>query len=209
MRPVPFVCFRRWLWAFDRGRFLRRKLENADRSVPRDIDARFYPGGLGGFQGAGSVPLLEPPRGLTHLGFAFAKKAVSHLRSNFTPKSKQQAKVDIHRLFRRILTPPAHSAPCQAVPCLAVNGDIYFRQPRGTRNTPDGEFAGAREGFDTMRYSEPEVARIAHVAFQAARKRRKKVCNVDKANVLETSQVWRDTVIRVSAEYPDIELSHM
>jgi 3-isopropylmalate dehydrogenase len=90
-----------------------------------------------------------------------------------------------------------------------LNGDIYFGQPRGTRNAPDGEFAGAREGFDTMRYSEPEVARIAHVAFKAAQKRRKKVCSVDKANVLETSQVWRDTVIRVGGEYPDVELSHL
>jgi 3-isopropylmalate dehydrogenase len=90
-----------------------------------------------------------------------------------------------------------------------LNGDIYFGQPRGTRKAPDGPFAGEREGFDTMRYTEPEVVRIAHVAFKAARKRRKKVTNVDKANVLETSQFWRDTVIRVSAEYPDIELSHL
>jgi len=90
-----------------------------------------------------------------------------------------------------------------------LNGDIYFGQPRGTRKAPDGPFAGEREGFDTMRYTEPEVVRIAHVAFNAARKRRKKVTNVDKANVLETSQFWRDTVIRVSAEYPDIELSHL
>ena len=90
-----------------------------------------------------------------------------------------------------------------------LNGDIYFGQPRGTRITPDGEFAGAREGFDTMRYSEPEIIRIAHVAFQAARKRKKKVCSVDKANVLETSQVWRDGITRVSAQYPDVELSHL
>jgi 3-isopropylmalate dehydrogenase len=76
-----------------------------------------------------------------------------------------------------------------------LNGDIYFGQPRGVRSAPDGEFAGAREGFDTMRYSEPEIIRIAHVAFQAARKRKKKVCSVDKANVLETSQVWRDRII--------------
>src|ERR1700756_44484 len=60
-----------------------------------------------------------------------------------------------------------------------LNGDIYFGQPRGARSAPDGEFAGAREGFDTMRYSEPEIIRIAHVAFQAARKRKKKVCSVD------------------------------
>jgi 3-isopropylmalate dehydrogenase len=90
-----------------------------------------------------------------------------------------------------------------------LNGDIYFGQPRGTRKAPDGPFAGEHEGFDTMRYTESEVVRIAHVAFKAARKRRKKVTNVDKANVLETSQFWRDAVIRVSAEYPDIELSHL
>src|SRR6202011_2406064 len=77
-----------------------------------------------------------------------------------------------------------------------LNGDIYFGQPRGTRKAPDGAFAGDREGFDTMRYSEPEVVRIAHVAFKAARTRSRKVCSVDKANVLDTSQLWRDTVTR-------------
>ncbi|WP_321844346.1 3-isopropylmalate dehydrogenase [Paraburkholderia bannensis] len=90
-----------------------------------------------------------------------------------------------------------------------LNGDIYFGQPRGTREAPDGLFKGAREGFDTMRYAEPEVRRIAHVAFQAAQKRQKKLTSVDKANVLETSQFWRDIMIDVSKEYPDVELSHM
>ncbi|KWZ37770.1 3-isopropylmalate dehydrogenase [Burkholderia savannae] len=90
-----------------------------------------------------------------------------------------------------------------------LNGDIYFGQPRGVRAAPDGPFAGAREGFDTMRYSEPEVRRIAHVAFQAARKRQKKLLSVDKSNVLETSQFWRDVMIDVSKEYADVELSHM
>ncbi|MGY8523974.1 3-isopropylmalate dehydrogenase [Paracidovorax citrulli] len=90
-----------------------------------------------------------------------------------------------------------------------LNGDIYFGQPRGIRTAPDGLFAGAREGFDTMRYSEPEVRRIAHVAFQAAAKRGKKLCSVDKANVLETFQFWKDIVIEVSKDYPDVELSHM
>jgi 3-isopropylmalate dehydrogenase len=90
-----------------------------------------------------------------------------------------------------------------------LNGDIYFGQPRGLRKAPDGPFAGEREGFDTMRYTEPEVVRIAHVAFQAARKRRKKVCNIDKANVLETSMFWREVMTQVGAEYPDVELSHM
>ncbi|CAD6530087.1 3-isopropylmalate dehydrogenase [Paraburkholderia hiiakae] len=90
-----------------------------------------------------------------------------------------------------------------------LNGDIYFGQPRGTREAPDGNFKGAREGFDTMRYAEPEVRRIAHVAFQAAQKRQKKLTSVDKANVLETSQFWKDIMIDVSKEYPEVELSHM
>jgi 3-isopropylmalate dehydrogenase len=90
-----------------------------------------------------------------------------------------------------------------------LNGDIYFGQPRGVRAAPDGLFAGAREGFDTMRYSEPEIRRIAHVAFQAAAKRGKKLCSVDKANVLETFQFWKDIVTDVHKEYPEVELSHM
>jgi 3-isopropylmalate dehydrogenase len=68
---------------------------------------------------------------------------------------------------------------------------------------------GEREGFDTMRYSESEIQRIAHAAFRAAQKRSKKLCSVDKANVLETSQLWRDVVIEVAKNYADIELTHM
>jgi len=90
-----------------------------------------------------------------------------------------------------------------------LNGDIYFGQPRGIRTSELPLFKGAREGFDMMHYSEPEVERIGRVAFEAARKRGKKVCSVDKANVLETSQLWRDVMIRVGKEYPDVELTHM
>ena len=90
-----------------------------------------------------------------------------------------------------------------------LNGDIYFGSPKGIRTATDGLFPGAREGFDTMRYSEPEVERIAHVAFQAAQKRHKRVCSVDKANVLETSQLWKEVMIRIGKEYPDVELTHM
>jgi 3-isopropylmalate dehydrogenase len=90
-----------------------------------------------------------------------------------------------------------------------LTGDIYFGQPRGRRTSPDGTFAGADEAFDTMRYSRPEIERIAHVAFQAARKRSKCVTSVDKANVLETFQFWRDVVTEVHAQYPDVELEHM
>jgi 3-isopropylmalate dehydrogenase len=90
-----------------------------------------------------------------------------------------------------------------------LTGDIYFGTPRGRRTAVDGHFPGADEAFDTMRYSRPEVERIAHVAFQAARKRRGKVTSVDKANVLETSQFWRDVVIDVHQQYPDVALDHM
>ena len=90
-----------------------------------------------------------------------------------------------------------------------LTGDIYFGQPRGRRNAPDGPFAGALEAFDTMRYSRPEIERIAHVAFRAARQRSKRLTSVDKANVLETFQFWRDVVTDVHAQYPDVELDHM
>ena len=97
-----------------------------------------------------------------------------------------------------------------------LTGDIYFGQPRGRRIAVDGHFPGAEEAFDTMRYSRPEIERIAHVAFQAARKRSGgkggqggKVTSVDKANVLETFQFWKDVVTEVHKEYPDVTLEHM
>lgn len=86
-----------------------------------------------------------------------------------------------------------------------LTGDVYFGTPRGRRTTD----AGLREGFDTMRYDEAEVARIARLGFETARRRRGRLCSVDKANVLETSQLWRDVVIEVAADYPDVALSHM
>ena len=86
-----------------------------------------------------------------------------------------------------------------------LTGDIYFGEPRCVRTLANGE----RQGFNTMVYAEHEVARVARVAFDAARKRRRKVCSVEKANVLETSGLWREVVTRVAKDYPDIELSHM
>ncbi|GAB7553586.1 3-isopropylmalate dehydrogenase [Novosphingobium sp. 11B] len=85
-----------------------------------------------------------------------------------------------------------------------LNGDVYFGE-KGTRTLEDGR----RQGWDMMSYAEDEVRRIAHAGFKAAQGRSKKLCSVDKANVLETSQLWRDVVIEVSAEYPDVELTHM
>lgn len=86
-----------------------------------------------------------------------------------------------------------------------LTGDVYFGQPRGIRTNEEG----VREGFNTMIYSEPEVRRIAHVAFEIAMKRGKKLCSVDKANVLETTEFWKEIVIDVAKEYPEVELSHM
>jgi len=91
-----------------------------------------------------------------------------------------------------------------------LTGDIYFGQPRGRRVATDGHFPGAEEAFDTMRYTRPEIERIARVAFEAARKRGKRVTSVDKANVLETFQLWKDVVTEVhQKEYADIALDHM
>ena len=86
-----------------------------------------------------------------------------------------------------------------------LTGDIYFGQPRGINTLPNGE----REGFNTMRYCESEIRRIGRIAFDIAMKRNKKVCSVDKANVLETTELWREVMIELSAEYPEVELSHM
>ncbi|MEO7150955.1 MAG: 3-isopropylmalate dehydrogenase [Burkholderiaceae bacterium] len=90
-----------------------------------------------------------------------------------------------------------------------LTGDIYFGQPRGRRTAPDGPYAGAEEAFDTMRYTRPEIERIAHVAFKAARGRNRRLTSVDKANVLETFQFWKDVVTEVHAQYPDVALDHL
>jgi 3-isopropylmalate dehydrogenase len=86
-----------------------------------------------------------------------------------------------------------------------LTGDIYFGSPRGRRTNA----AGATEGFDTMLYSEPEIRRIARVGFEIAAKRGGRLCSVDKANVLDTSILWREVVSSMAAEFPSVQLSHM
>ncbi len=86
-----------------------------------------------------------------------------------------------------------------------LTGDLYFGQPRGIHINADGE----REGYNTMRYAESEVRRVAHTGFQIAMKRSKKLCSVEKANVLETSELWREVVIETARNYPEVVLSHM
>tara|TARA_B100000902_G_scaffold71232_1_gene76767 strand:- start:1467 stop:2528 length:1062 start_codon:yes stop_codon:yes gene_type:complete len=86
-----------------------------------------------------------------------------------------------------------------------LTGDIYFGEPRGININKQNE----REGINTMQYSESEITRIAHVAFKTAEKRTKKLCSIDKANVLEATELWREIIIKVGKNYPEVELSHM
>ena len=86
-----------------------------------------------------------------------------------------------------------------------LTGGIYFGQPRGRSMNADGE----REGFNTLYYKESEIRRIGHIAFQTAQKMNRRLCSIDKANVLECTELWREIMIEVSKEYPEVELSHM
>lgn len=163
----------------------------ATRKLARAADAVLL-GAVGGPQWDNNPREQRPERGLLgirkDLGlFANLRPAILYpeLANASTLKPEVVAGLDI--LIVRELT-----------------GDIYFGQPRGIE-TRDGE----RVGFNTMIYSESEIRRIARVAFAAARKRNRKVCSVDKMNVLECTQLWRDVVIETAKEFPDVELSHM
>ena len=167
-------------------------LPEATLKLAKEADAILF-GAVGGWQ-YDQLPRAKRPEqailGLRkHLGlFANLRPAQVHAELASASALKPEVVAGLDILIIRELT-----------------GDIYFGQPRGIQKLADGQ----REGFDTMRYSESEIRRIAHVGFQSAMKRGKKLCSVDKANVLETSQLWRDVVIEVAKEYPGVELSHM
>ena len=163
----------------------------ATQKLAREADAVLL-GAVGGPQWDGLPREQRPERGLLGIRkdlnlFANLRPAILYpeLANASTLKPEVVAGLDI--LIVRELT-----------------GDIYFGQPRGVREE-DGE----RVGFNTMVYSESEIRRIGHVAFQAAQKRNRKLCSVDKMNVLECTQLWRDVMIEVGKDYPDVELSHM
>ena len=163
----------------------------ATRVMAREVDAILL-GAVGGPQYEALERELRPERGLlgirSDLGlFANLRPAILYpqLASASTLRPEVVSGLDL--LIVRELT-----------------GDIYFGQPRGIE-LRDGE----RVGFNTAVYSESEIERIAHVGFEAAMKRGRRLCSVDKANVLEVSELWREVVIRVSQEYPEVELSHM
>ena len=163
----------------------------ATRRLVKDADAILL-GAVGGPQYDSLPRPQRPERGLLDIRkslnlFANLRPAVLYpeLANASTLKPEVVAGLDI--LIVRELT-----------------GDIYFGEPRGVEMRE-----GQRVGFNTMIYSESEIRRIAHIAFQAAQKRDRKLCSVDKMNVLECTQLWREVVIETSSEYPDVELTHM
>ena len=168
-------------------------------------------------------PLPEPALELARKADAILFGAVGGPRYDALPREKRPEQAILR--LRKELNLFANLRPASVFPDLAdastlrpdvvagldilivreLTGDIYFGQPRGIRKLE----GGMREGFDTMRYTEGEIRRIAHASFRAALKRSRRLCSVDKANVLETSQLWREVVSTVGREYTAVELTHM
>ena len=189
------------------------------------LELQEAPVGGAGYESSGD-PLPPTTLALAKAADAILFGAVGDARYDKLPRAKRPEQAILG--LRKELGLFANLRPAQVHPELAsasalkaevvagldllivreLTGDIYFGEPKGIRET-----GGEREGFDTMRYRESEIRRIARVAFDAARNRKRggnaRVCSVDKANVLETSQLWREVVTQEGATYPDIELSHM
>jgi 3-isopropylmalate dehydrogenase len=175
--------------AYDRH---RHPLPEATLALARQADAVLL-GAVGGLQYDTLPRELRPERALLGLRaelqlFANLRPAILYPQLASASSLKPEIVAGLDLLIVRELT-----------------GDIYFGEPRGVRTLANGE----REGYNTMKYAEHEVERVARVAFDAARKRSKKLCSVEKANVLETSGLWREVVVRVAKDYADVELSHM
>jgi len=136
---------------------------------------------------------LRPERGL------LAIRAGLDLYANLRPAILYKELVDASSLKPEVI------GALDIMIVRELTGGIYFGQPRGIRTLEDGQ----REGFNTLVYKESEIERIAHTAFDVAMKRNKKVCSVDKANVLEATELWREVVTRVSKDYPEVYLEHM
>ncbi len=168
-------------------------------------------------------PLPEPTLELARKADAILFGAVGGPRYDALPREKRPEQALLR--LRKELNLFANLRPASVFPELAdastlrpevvagldilivreLTGDIYFGQPRGIRKLE----GGMREGFDTMRYTDEEIRRIAHAGFRVALKRDRKLCSVDKANVLETSQLWREVISTVGKEYAAVELMHM
>jgi 3-isopropylmalate dehydrogenase len=167
-------------------------LPPATLALAREADSILF-GAIGGPQYDGLPRDQRPERGLLRLRKElnlFANLRPAHVFPELAGASSLKAELvaGLDILIVRELT-----------------GDIYFGEPRGITTLPGGE----REGVNTMRYRESEIRRIVRVAFEAARKRGKRLCSVDKANVLETTELWKQVATEVGREYPDVELGHM
>jgi 3-isopropylmalate dehydrogenase len=185
------------------------------------LELKDAPVGGAGYEAAGD-PLPEATLNIAKEADAVLFGAVGDVRYDGLERSKRPEQAILG--LRKALGLFANLRPARVHPELAgasalrpevvsgldilivreLTGDIYFGEPKGIRKVD-----GVREGFDTMRYSEPEIRRIARVAFEAARMRKKRVCSVDKANVLETSQLWREIVTAEGKGFPDVQLTHM
>ncbi|MFT4171630.1 MAG: 3-isopropylmalate dehydrogenase [Rhodocyclaceae bacterium] len=163
----------------------------ATQNLARQADAILL-GAVGGPKWDGLPRPQRPERGL--LGI----RKDLNLFANLRPALLYPELADASTLKREVV------AGLDILIVRELTGDIYFGEPRGIE-----ERDGQRVGFNTMIYSEAEIVRIGRVAFEAARKRHRRVCSIDKMNVLETTQLWRDVMIELSKEYPDVELSHM
>src|SRR6516162_805424 len=199
-----------------------RKLLERLRSEGLPIEMESAPIGGAGYEAAGE-PLPARTLELARSADAVLLGAVGGPRYDALPRAlrPEQGILSIRKEFglfanlRPALLYPELAAVSSLKPEVVagldlmivreLTGDIYFGTPRGRRKNAAGE----SEGFDTMLYSEVEVKRIAHVAFEIARKRARKLCSVDKANVLDTSILWREVVTATGVEYPDVSLTHM
>ncbi|MEO7557626.1 MAG: 3-isopropylmalate dehydrogenase [Gammaproteobacteria bacterium] len=167
-------------------------LPDATLALAQEADAVLL-GAVGGYQWESLDISLRPEKGL--LGLRKELKLFANLR----PATLHPQLLDASTLKPEVVE------GLDIMIVRELTGDIYFGQPRGVRTLENGE----RQGFNTMVYSESEIERIGHTAFKIARERNKKVCSVDKANVLECTELWREVMARVARDYPDVSLSHM
>lgn len=170
-----------------------KALPDSTIDICRAADAILF-GSVGGPRWESLPPEEQPERGAL-----LPLRSIFNLYANLRPAIVFPALTGASSLKEEVV--------CGGFDILVIReltGGIYFSQPKGI----EGE-GSERIGFDTLRYSVPEIERIAHVAFRAARERSGKVCSIDKANVLSSSVLWRETVIAVGTDYPDVELTHM
>ena len=167
-------------------------LPDATLKLARESDAILL-GAVGGYQYDTLPRPMRPEQGLLRI------RKELNLFANLRPATLYPELADASTLKPEVV------AGLDLMIVRELTGDLYFGQPRGIHVNEAGE----REGYNTMRYSESEVRRVAHIGFQIAMKRGKKLCSVEKANVLETSELWREVVIETAKQYPEVALSHM